>query len=288
MLEKCPKCGGHLTDEPGNEYLVCDDCGEIYNPEIEKPTVSVDPSSVIEDQTEETVKFNKIKKAIIAAFLIITAVLAAGLVYGIVSYNKSADAKDDTKLYSDFEEPVKNAEKKPLTEEVLRADYEKYYNLRYLDGKSVLIIAGCAIGIGVAWIMAMIVIEIFSARIFRRKTNNNNIRLVGVPAMLAVIAGICVFAIYRNSFPPSPDKASFRVYAVEDYMGTTMESVKRGVRPHTRLRYYMLSEDSSGIAKKSISRFDYHHVYPKQKGDYYVASVNGKDFKFYPMSNYNK
>ena len=94
MLEKCPKCGGHLTDEPGNEFLVCDDCGAMFEPEAEETKVSVEETSKIEDRTEELRKIGKVKKIIYPIMIVLMALCIGLIFFEINEYSGAAIVKD--------------------------------------------------------------------------------------------------------------------------------------------------------------------------------------------------
>ena len=179
MLEKCPKCGGHLTDEPGNEYLVCDECGEMYLPEAEEEKISEEDAPKILDQTVELTKIVSVKK-IVYPIMIVLMLLCIGLIfYEINEYSNAADVKSSIGLYSDFDEAKGNGyiPDKKLTDEIMKADYEEFYISRYRVITTVVIIACALVGIAVIWIISMIVIELAAARIFERPKHKQNIRL---------------------------------------------------------------------------------------------------------------
>ncbi|MBO7450339.1 MAG: TFIIB-type zinc ribbon-containing protein [Clostridiales bacterium] len=286
---KCPKCGGHLTDEPGNEFLVCDDCGEMFEPGEQKEQAAPnDQGTDVDDMTQEFAKLSRVKVVVIAIAIVLTACLVGVVLYGINRYDKANDYKYSVKQSDLIEKANSNNSREELTTEIMREDYENYYTLRYESGRAFLIIGGAAVGIAFVWAAAIVIIEIAAARILRRATNKVIIMTIGLPAVLIVL-GFTLFTSYMLlSNPASPKKATFDVFEM-DYLGSrwdTVQSFHNG-HPSKRIYYKMSYEKDGQKVTVNISEFEYKYVYPGTSGKYYVSMVDGKTFHFYPTSEYS-
>lgn len=289
MLEKCPKCGGHLTDEPGNEYLVCDDCGEMYLPEVEETRLSVEDAPKIVDQTVELKKIATVKK-IVYPIMIVLMLLCVGLIfYEINEYSNAADVKSSIGAYSDFDDSTgpDSIPDKKLTNEIMRADYEEFYASRYQVVTTIVIIACALVGIAVIWIISMIVIEIVAARIFERPKNRQNIRLFSGLAAAGTLAIIITLIIMGNTIPSSPKHAKFDI-VTKEYLGKRMDRTYNSLNRRTHIHYSVKYAEDGEEVDEGISEYKYHHVYPSKKGEYYFVSVDGKLFHLYPTSTYRR
>lgn len=287
MLEKCPKCGGHLTDEPGNEYLVCDDCGEMYIPEAEERKLAEEDAPKIVDQTVELGKIAVVKK-IVYPIMFALIILCIGLVfYEINEYTKATDVKFAVGAFSSFDE-YDNLETTPstkLTEKIMRDDYNVHFAIRYRAIINIVIILGSAIGIAVSVLVSLIIIEIADACIFKRPKNKRNIALLGGPAAIAVIVYLVILAIMIVIVPTSPDKAKYDL-VIKEYRGKKMDRTYNNLENKTYIHYYATFEEDGEEKRFSISEFEYDHVFPTHQGEYYCAYVDGELFHLYPTSTY--
>ena len=289
MLENCPKCGGHLTDEPGNEFLVCDDCGAMYEPQAEEVKISEEETSKIEDRTDELRRIGRVKKIVYSVMIMLMAICIGLIFFEINEYSKAAIVKSDIGTYSDFDESTGNNPypDKALTDDIMRADYEEFYESRYKVVTTIVIIICAVVCIVVIWLISMIIIEIADARIFDRPKNRQNIMLFAVPAAIGIAAVIVVSAIMIFLVPSSPQNAKFDI-TTKLYLGKSMDRTYSRVNNRTHIHYSMSYAEDGEEYKISISEYEYHHVYPSKQGEYYFVSVDGQLFHLYPTSTFGR
>ena len=289
MLEKCPKCGGHLTDEPGNEYLVCDDCGEMYVPDAEEKVLSDDEAPKIVDQTVELGKVAVVKKIVYPIMIVLMALCIGLIFFEINEYSKAADVKEKIGYYGKTEDNAESDEitSAKLTDDIMRADYEEFYIYRYKVITTVVIIACAIVCIGVIWLISMIIIETAVARIFQRPKNKGNIRLFAIISAVAIAAIIVVSAIMVNIVPSSPKHAKFDI-VTKEYLGKKMDRRYEPADQRTYITYSMKYKENGDEYGSGISEYEYYHVYPSQDGEYYFVSVDGHIFHLYPTSTYQR
>lgn len=287
MLEKCPKCGGHLTDEPGNEFLVCDDCGAMFEPETEETKVSVEETSKIEDRTEELRKIGKVKKIVYPIMIVLMALCVGLIFFEINEYSGAAIVKDKIGAYSEFDDST-GKDSYPdtaLTDDIMRADYEEFYVSRYKVVTTVVTIICAVVSIAVIWLISMIIIEVADACIFNRPKNRRNIMLFATPAAIAIAAIIVAFVIIGVKLPASPKNAKFDI-VTKSYLGKNMERNYSSLNRRTHIHYSMKYAEGGEEYKQTISDYEYHHIYPSKSGEYYFVSVDGQIFHLYPTSTY--
>lgn len=285
---KCPKCGGHLTDEPGNEFLVCDDCGEMFEPEAEVQAVANDQKENVEDKTQEFAKLGRVKIAVITVAILLTVCLAGVALYGINRYDKANTFKDSVSS-TDF---IKKADSNissgtELTTEIMRKDYETYFMLRHEKERAFLVIGGAIVGAAFVWVAAIVSIEIAAARILRRTKNTKIIMSLGIPAILIVL-GYTLFLSYMLLSSVTPKRATFDVVEM-NYLGTRQE-ISRSFHdghPTQRIHFKMSYEKDGKTVTESITDFEYYYVYPGSSGHYYVCSADGETFRLYDMDKYS-